>query len=177
MRRQIAIYLEDLDNFRQVRPGNSKDLEQFADLLDIAIINLKETNQHHELGNGSLYAKLQRKLPQIMLASYRRWIFENNVSESVGSLRRWVIQESEFQTEAAETVYGVSGRDTATRECSRGQDKGMQKLSLETIVTQVNGAVRYVDKIILFGNARPSFRKVFQKNGTLQNVSNFVFGA
>ena len=49
MRRQIAIYLEDSDNFRQVRPGNSKDLEQFADLLDIAIINLKETNQHHEL--------------------------------------------------------------------------------------------------------------------------------
>ena len=115
MRHQVAIYLEDLDNFRQVRPGNSKDLEQFADLLDIAIINLKETNQHHELGNGSLYAKLQRKLPQFLLASYRRWIFENNVSESVGSLRRWVIQESEFQTEAAETVYGVSGRNTATQ--------------------------------------------------------------
>ena len=69
MRRQIAIYVEDLENFSQIRAGNAKDLEQFADLLDITIINLKETNQHHELGNGSLYTKLQRKLPQSMLAS------------------------------------------------------------------------------------------------------------
>ena len=41
MRRQIAIYMEELENFRQIRNGNAKDLEQFADLLDIAIINLK----------------------------------------------------------------------------------------------------------------------------------------
>lgn len=30
-RRQIAIYLEDLEHFRQIRPGNAKDLENFAD--------------------------------------------------------------------------------------------------------------------------------------------------
>ena len=28
------------------------DLEQFADFLEIAIINLKETGYHNELGNG-----------------------------------------------------------------------------------------------------------------------------
>ena len=39
-RRQIALYLEEIDNFRPVRPGNSKDIERYADLLDIAIINL-----------------------------------------------------------------------------------------------------------------------------------------
>ena len=85
IRRQIAIYVEDLENFRQIRTGNAKDLEQFADLLDIAIINLKETNQHHELGNDSLYTKLQRKLPQSLLANYHRWVFENNVPESVAT--------------------------------------------------------------------------------------------
>ena len=30
-RRQRAIYLEDLDNFKQVRPGNPRDIEQLAD--------------------------------------------------------------------------------------------------------------------------------------------------
>lgn len=109
-RRQIAIYLEELDQFRQVRPGSAKDLEKFADLLDIAIINLQEAGQNQELGDGSLYAKLQRKLPEAMLARYHRWIFENNKPESVFTLRTWVIQESEFQTIASETVHGLTGK-------------------------------------------------------------------
>ena len=108
-RRQIALYLDELEQFRQVRLGNARDLEQFADLLDIAIINLKEAGRQYELGDGSLYTKLQRKLPESMLARYHRWIFENSLSESVLTLRTWVIQESEFQTVASETVHGVTG--------------------------------------------------------------------
>ena len=50
-RRQVTIYLEDLDKFPQIRPGNAHDLQQFADLLEIAIMNLKETGYHNELGN------------------------------------------------------------------------------------------------------------------------------
>ena len=74
MRRQISIYLEDLEQFRQIRPGNAKDIEQFADLLDLAIINLKKARQHFKLGNGSLYTKLQRKSPEAMLAqTTARW--------------------------------------------------------------------------------------------------------
>lgn len=41
-RRQIAIYLEELEQFRQIRPGNSRTLDRVADLLDTTIINLKE---------------------------------------------------------------------------------------------------------------------------------------
>ena len=67
-RRQIAVYLEDLENFKQVRSGNARDLEQLADLLDIAIINLKEAGHFHELGDGSLYNKLQRKLSESISA-------------------------------------------------------------------------------------------------------------
>ena len=82
-RRKIAIYLEELEQFRQIRPGNSMDLEKFADLLDIAIINLKEAGQHHELGDDSLCTTLQCKLPEAMLARYHQWIFENGKRESV----------------------------------------------------------------------------------------------
>ena len=62
-RRQIALYLEELEEFPQIRHGHAKDKEEFADLLDIAMINQQEAGQHYELGVGSLYAKLQRKIP------------------------------------------------------------------------------------------------------------------
>ena len=81
-RRQIALYQEELEKFSQIRQGHGKDKEEFADLLDIAMINLQEAGQHHELGVGSLYAKLQRKIPEAMLARYHRWVFEYN-KESV----------------------------------------------------------------------------------------------
>ena len=64
-RRQVAIYLEDLDSFQQIRPGNVQDLEQFSDLLETAIMNLKETGHHNELGNGFLYGKLRTKLTDL----------------------------------------------------------------------------------------------------------------
>ena len=109
-RRQIALYLEELEQFKQVRSGDAKDLEKFADLLDIAIINLQEAGQCQEFVDGSLYNKLQRKLPEAMLAQYRRYIFENSKPKSVYTLRAWVIQESEFQTIASETVHGLAER-------------------------------------------------------------------
>ena len=67
---RIAVYLEDLKNFKKVRTGNAKDLEKLADLLDIVIINLRGAD--HELGDGSLYNKLQRTLSESMLARYPR---------------------------------------------------------------------------------------------------------
>ena len=41
-----------------------------ADLLDIAVINLKEAGRSAELGDGSLYLKLQKKMTESMLTRY-----------------------------------------------------------------------------------------------------------
>ena len=49
--------------------------------------------------------KLQ-KLPASVLTQYHRWIFENHKIESAEVLREWVIQESEYQIKALETVQG-----------------------------------------------------------------------
>ena len=108
-RRQIAVYLENLENFNQMKTGNAKDLKKFADLLDIAIINLQEAQQDYKLRDGSLYTKLQRKFAEPMLARYHRWVFETGATESVTALQKWVIQEAEFQTIAAETMHGLTG--------------------------------------------------------------------
>ena len=45
-----------------------------------------------------------------MLARYHRWVFETNTAESVVTLRKWVLQESEIQTIASETAYGLTGK-------------------------------------------------------------------
>ena len=44
-RRQINLHLEELDQFRPIRPGNAKDLDRLADLLDVIIINLKDAGR------------------------------------------------------------------------------------------------------------------------------------
>ena len=85
-------------------------MEQFSDLLSVAIINLRESRQYHNLGTGSSYVKLQRRLPEMMLASYHRWIFENNHLESVETLRDWIVQEAEFHTIAAEAIKGIQNQ-------------------------------------------------------------------
>ena len=41
-RHQVALYLEEVDNFRPICPGNYKEIEKFADLLDITIVNLEK---------------------------------------------------------------------------------------------------------------------------------------
>ena len=71
------------DSFKPVRYENPKDLEKYADLLDIAIVNLKEANRLEELKDGLLYMKLQKKLPASLLTHYHRWIFENHKIESI----------------------------------------------------------------------------------------------
>ena len=106
-RRKIAQYLERLEKFPIIKGNDSENLQNFADLLDIAVINIKEVGIESELENGTMYMLLQRKLPKEMLAKYHRWIFENKKQESVETLKEYIVQEAEFQTIASETIYGL----------------------------------------------------------------------
>ena len=46
-------------------------MEQFAGILDRTIVNLKENGNCGVLGDGLLYLRLQKKLPDIMLTQYQ----------------------------------------------------------------------------------------------------------
>ncbi|CAC5400677.1 unnamed protein product [Mytilus coruscus] len=128
-RRQITLYIEELENFKPMREGIAKDIEHFADLLDIAVVNLKEAGRFEELKNGSLYNKLQRKMTESMLSRYHRWIFESGKIESVECLREWILQEAEFQTIASETIHGLS---TNTSSNSQRNYKGNRRDGFRT---------------------------------------------
>ena len=107
-RLKLALHLKELENIKSLRLGNAGDIERFADLLDVTVVNLKEANRHEELGKGTLYISLCKKLNEGMLAQYHSWIFENHRWESVETLKEFVLQEGEFQTVASETIRGVT---------------------------------------------------------------------
>ena len=107
-RRQVARYLEELENFYPMKGENARSLEKFADLLDVAVVNISQSEGLDDLKKGSLYLRLQRKLPDTMLTRYHRWVYENKEPESVITLRKWVLLESEFHTIAEETIHGLT---------------------------------------------------------------------
>ena len=79
-RQQIALYLEEIDSFKSIGFENPKDLEKYADLLNTAIVNLKEANHLEKLKDGLVYMKLQKKLPASMfnpLSSVDLWEPQN----------------------------------------------------------------------------------------------------
>ena len=106
-RRALTLRLEELDAFKQIREGNEKDLELFAELLDAVVVNLTDANQEAELGSGSLYISLQRKFNKNLLAKYKQWVCDNHRTEGVKTLREFIDRESEFLTTASETIAGV----------------------------------------------------------------------
>ena len=65
------LHMDELEYFKPIRVDDAKDVEKFADLLDIAVINLKEENRIEELGNGTFYHKLLKKMPEAMITQYQ----------------------------------------------------------------------------------------------------------
>ena len=111
--------MEELERFPQMHRFNAKDLERLADLLDVAVVNLKDAGRSLELGNGIFYARLLTKLSKSMLAQYQRWLYEHRAPEQVESLLEWLNLEAEFQTTATEVVDGLS-------KVSTSQSQGMR---------------------------------------------------
>ena len=105
-RRQIAMYLKQLEAFDPLKDGDSKSFEAFADLLETAMFTLKEAGRLEELGNGTLYSTLLKKLSDKQMVEYLRWIDEKHIEESVESLTKWSLRESEFCVISAETRAG-----------------------------------------------------------------------
>ena len=106
-RRRIAACMEEIESFDQVRPGKAADLDRFADLINVTIVNLKDAGREAELGNETFYTLLQKKLPENLLTQYNRWVFKQGKPEGVYSLHTWVNREAEYQAVVAETVRGL----------------------------------------------------------------------
>ena len=96
-----------------LRPGNAGDIEKFANLLDVTVVNFKEAGRH-------IVRKLVQKVERGMIAQYHRWIYDNHSWKSVETLKEFVLQEAESQRVAAETIRGANrGRSLLKKERDR----------------------------------------------------------
>ncbi|XP_065190905.1 uncharacterized protein LOC135821835 [Sycon ciliatum] len=118
-RRQVMVYLDELERFKPLHGDrvNAQDLEQFSDLLEVAVTNLKAAGRQSELEVGTLYARIQQKLPEDLLTRYHRWLYEHQRPEGVEALLEWVNLEADFHITANEAIAGLApGRHRHGRE-------------------------------------------------------------
>ncbi|XP_048239844.1 uncharacterized protein LOC124124713 isoform X1 [Haliotis rufescens] len=160
-RRQVALQLEEVTNLKPIRQGNARDVQRFADVLDIAVVSLKEADRIEELGNGLLYVTLQKKMTESMVAQYQRWLHDRDRQESVETLREWVLQEAEYQTIAAETIHGVSDKSKRLefkRKESCSFVSQLNRNSKREVICKVCGEQHVLWKCNVFKNMNVSER-------------------
>ena len=108
IRRQLTLRLEDVDRFKPIKDNNEKDLQGFAELLDVLVVQLVETGNLAELYSVSMNLRVQAKLSKSLLAKYRQWLREYAKEENLYTLRDFVNQQSEDLIQAGEVIRGIT---------------------------------------------------------------------
>ena len=116
-RRLVAVHMQELEDFPAVK-NRAADFEKFADLLEVAVVKMTDASMTSELGTGTLYTRMQKKLATEYLVQYHRWVQETNANESVTTLLDWVNREAEIMATASETIDGIAS--TASSRQRRG---------------------------------------------------------
>lgn len=55
--RKFGCYMSEITCFKPIR-GNPRDVEMFADFVDVALVDLKNAGRNEDLGNRMLYYQL-----------------------------------------------------------------------------------------------------------------------
>ncbi len=115
-RRQVQSHLDELKKLKPIEENNSKELEKFADILERAVITLKENGRESDLESGTLRAIILEKIPERLLAQYYQWIKENDYNDSLEKLKDWVAEQAEYQIQASEVKNGISSDGEKRKE-------------------------------------------------------------
>ena len=107
-RRQLRAYMDQLERMPQMRNNDVQGFERFADLVRITVVKLKAEGRDGELGEGTLHSLLVRKLAEVQVQGYSRWLQEQSRERSVVSLKDWLKEEVRIRVEATEMAHGLS---------------------------------------------------------------------
>ena len=110
-RRQIQSHLEELKRLQPIQDNNAKQMETFADILERAVITLKENDRRSDVEGGALHTMILEKIPERLLAQYYRWLDENKYRDSLETLKNWVSEEAAYQIQATEIKHGISSQE------------------------------------------------------------------
>ncbi|CAB3981674.1 Hypothetical predicted protein [Paramuricea clavata] len=115
-RRQVQSHLDELKKLRPLEENNPKELEKFADILERAVITLKENGRESDLESGTLRTIILGEIPERLLAQYYRWVKENHYKDSLEKLKDWVAEEAEYQMQASEIKNGINSDGERRKE-------------------------------------------------------------
>ena len=106
-RRQVQSHLEELRSMKPLHENNAKEVETFVDVLERAVITLKDNGHKADLEGGTLYTIVVEKIPEVLLTQYYRWIIAHK-EESLMTLKNWVAEEAVYQMQAAQIKHGIA---------------------------------------------------------------------
>ncbi|CAB4024280.1 Hypothetical predicted protein, partial [Paramuricea clavata] len=115
-RRQVQSHLDELKKLKPLEENNPKELEKFADILERAVITLKENGRESDLESGILHTIILWKIPERLLPQYYRWVKENHYKDSLEKLKDWVAEEAEYQMQASEIKNGINSDGERRKE-------------------------------------------------------------
>ena len=115
-RRQVQSHLEELRKLKPIRDNSAKELEMFADVIERAVITLKENGSESDLKGGTLHTMVLEKIPERLLAQFYRWLNESKRQESLENLKDWVSEEAAYQIQATEIKNGISPDNQVKRQ-------------------------------------------------------------
>ena len=102
--RLISINLPKLEKLRPIKEGQTKAFEKIADILNVAVVNLKVAGRANNLNSVSLHLRLRQKLSESILINYKRWLLESKAEELAKRLRDFIVKENEFYAVARDTL-------------------------------------------------------------------------
>ncbi|CAB4036461.1 Hypothetical predicted protein, partial [Paramuricea clavata] len=156
------IQLGDLDTRKKLTMLQGLDWRE--NVLERAVICLKENGRQADLEAGTLYTIVLEKIPEKLLSQYYRWLREKQKEESMETLKDWISQEAEYQIQASEIKHGfrkiraerVDGSGSGSGRGGRtfygkpvdGGDKRVKKCQVCTEIHPIWKCTKYRDQSI-----------------------------
>ena len=123
-RRQLHAYLDDLERMHPLRATDVEGFASFTDLVRVTVVKLQTEGKVGELGDGTLYSLLVKKLTGHQLEAYTRWMNEHSKERSVLSLRDWLKEEVSIRIEAIEIAHGIESEESERTSRKQHPTKG-----------------------------------------------------
>ena len=107
-----------------LRAADVKGFASFTDLVRVTVVKLQAEGKVGELGDGTLYSLLVKKLTGHQLEAYTRWMNEHSKERSVLSLRDWLKEEVSIRIEAIEMAHGIESEESERTSRKQYPTKG-----------------------------------------------------
>lgn len=124
-RRASLLRMDECVNMKPIRDGKRKELENYYEKLETAMVILLDQGRMDEFEKQStFYCLMKKKLSEKKLEEYKEWLSDYNKEENLNSLAEWIERKVRIQTEVYEDIHGFDEQPNYERVRNFDQIKG-----------------------------------------------------